>query len=202
MNANQLAKKLEHARRKMLIYKTEWPRKAGVLALDYIDSNFRAQGYRDKTLVPWRRTQSGKRARFGTKSGILIQSGRLRRDNGMQTGKEQVRIYNRSRYARVHNEGFRGKVTVRAHTRRRQINGSIQYNNMRYGYGANMSIKTRRALKNKRVTDNQYVKSHSRQMNIPQRQFMPNAKRGSFILNTDVRTMTNKDINNILKIVQ
>lgn len=202
MNANQLAKKLEQARRKMLIYKTEWPRKAGVVALNYIDGNFSAGGYRDKTLIPWRRTKSGKRSRFGMKNKILIKSGRLRRDNAMQTGNEQVRIYNRSRYARVHNEGFKGWVTIKAHTRRRQIKGSIKNGDAQYNYGANMSLKTRRALKDKKVHTQVNVWSQSQLRNVPQRQFMPNARRGSQILDTDVRTMTNRDINNILKIVQ
>ncbi len=199
----QVAKQLEQVRRKMLIYKTEWPRRAGVKALEFVDGNFRAQGYRDKTLIPWRYTVSGKFSRFGGRSeGILQQTGRLRRGMQMSPRKEAVRIFNAVKYARVHNEGFRGAVTVKAHTRRRKLSGTISGANKEYAYGANMSLKTRRALKDKAVTMDSQVKQHTRQMDIRRRQFMPSASRGSQMLVQEIQQMTRKDIGNILKAVR
>lgn len=199
MSQGQLAKKLETIRRKMLIYKQEWPRRAGILALDIIDGNFRNEGYRDKVLISWRRTVSGKKVRFGQRSGILNVTGKLRRDMGMAERKEAVRIYNRSKYARVHNEGFKGRVQVNSFVRRNKISGAVSYKGKSYSYGANYSLRTRQALKPKAVTTNTQVKAHTREMNIPRRQFMPSETRGSYYLQNEVRLMTEKQLTNILK---
>lgn len=199
---HQIAKKLEQVRRRMLVYKTEWPRRAGVKALEWIDGNFRAQGYRDKTLIPWRRTQAGQFVTFGTKSSILIKTGKLRRGNQMSVRKEAVRIFNNVKYASVHNEGFKGSVNVSAHVRRKKLEGFIEHGDKAYAYGANMSLKTRKSLKNKKVTQDTIVKVHTRKMDIARRQFMPSATRGSEMLMNEVRTMTQKDIQKILKIAQ
>lgn len=198
----EIAKKLEQVRRKMLIYKREWARRAGVKALEWVDGNFRAQGYRDKTLIPWRRTQAGQFVTFGSRSSILIKTGRLRRGNRMSVRNESVRIFNNVRYAGVHNEGFKGTVKVSAHVRRLRLDGFIKHGDKAYAYGASMSLKTRRNLKNKKVLLDSNVRAHSRKMDIARRQFMPSQTRGSEMLTNEVRTMTQKDIQNILKIVR
>lgn len=197
MNANQLSKKLEQVRRKMLTYRQQWPTKAGGMALQFIDSNFRSQGWQGNTLVPWRRTQSGKRNVFGTRpagKGILQNKGRLRASFRLKPGNQAFRVYSISKYAKVHNEGFSGTVTVPDHTRKIKLTGTIGG----VAFGARSSIKTKKALKPKAVTTIVKVQSHTKQMNIPRRQFAPSATRGSNILIQQLRTATLADINRIL----
>lgn len=197
MNANQITKKLEQVRRKMLIYKQQWPTKAGGIALKFIDSNFSAQGWQGNTLVPWHRTQSGKRNVFGSRpagKGILQNKGRLRASFRLTPRTEAFRIYSISKYAKVHNDGFKGTVAVPEHTRKIKQVGSIGG----FQYGANSSVKTRKALKPKKVTTTVKVKAHTKKMNIPRRQFAPGTSRGSAILMQQLRTQTMADINRIL----
>lgn len=204
MPNHQLEKKLEHARRKILIYEKKWPTLAGGQALKFVDSNFSAQGWRGNTLIPWKRTKSGKANKLGHKrQGILINTGRLRRGNRMQTGTQQVRIYNNVKYARLHNEGFKGVVNVKEYTRRRFGKGTFDVGEHKISYGESYSLRTHRKLKNKKVeTGRVKVKAHTMRMNMPMRQFMPNRRRGSAILEKKIRDMTQKDILKILKTVR
>lgn len=204
MSRGQIGKRLEQVRRKLAVYKNEWPRRAGIKALEFVDDNFKAQGYRDGTLVPWRRTKSGKRNRSGQKSqGILIKSARLRRGMQMRPGKDRVRIFNKVPYARVHNEGFNGWVTIRQHNVRRFFKGRFKAGDTELPYGASMSLRTRRALKPKKVVQmERTVYARTVKRNIPRRQFMPSASRGSRQLTKIIRDMTQNDIRNILKIMQ
>lgn len=132
------------------------PRTLGVEAVRFFDDSFRAQGFTDATLVPWRRTKSGKVNQFGQKSnGILIGRGRLRR--GMRllsAGGMAAMVVNAVPYAKAHNEGLRGVASIPAHTRRVK---TFAYKNGR-----------RKKAGQKDVT----VKAHRRQMNLPRRRFM------------------------------
>lgn len=157
--------------------------KAVGLALEFIDDNFLAQGYQDKTLIPWTKTKSGKASKFGEKSkGILIKSGRLRRSFRVKKGKWSFVVSTNVPYAQAHNEGFAGVVKVKAHTRKKS--GFVQIS----------SIKTRKSRKKKVAVSTIKVQSHSRKMNLPQRQFIPTSKRGSATYLKSVEKMINKEI--------
>lgn len=179
----------------------EWPKKVGVATLAWIDGNFRAQGFRDGTLIPWKRTKSGKRVKFGQSSKILIgPQARLMRANKMRTANETATIYNNRPYARVHNEGYTGTQTVKPYTRRRRIYGEIAgVDGKMYAYGARMSLRSHKRIKNAKVTQDVQVKGFTRNMKIPRRQFMPSAQRGSRMLDNELRQMTLNDLQNILK---
>ena len=73
-------------------------------------------------------------------------------------------------YAQVHNEGFTGSVVVKAHTRKLK----------------------KRGKKKKRTVE---VRSHTRKMNIPQRQFMGNCPE----LERKLKTVSEQLFKSILK---
>lgn len=198
-NAKQIEAQLEKVRRRLLIYKNQWPTNAGGTALKFIDSNFSAQGWQGNTLVSWKRTKSGKRKFFGAQSqGILINRGRLRGSFMLTPGNEQFKIFTRVKYAAAHNNGFKGTVNIPAHTRKVKLVGTING----VSIGANSSLKTKRPLKNKTVKTSTDVKAHKRKMNLPQRQFMPTEKRGSHILLTAIKNKTQAEIQRILSLAQ
>ncbi|MBY0244491.1 MAG: phage virion morphogenesis protein [Sphingobacteriaceae bacterium] len=151
------------------------------VTLRYIDDNFRAQGYQANTLIPWRKTGSGKENRFSQKSnGILIQTGRLRRGFQSSVTPSSVIISNAAPYANMHNQGFKGAIQIKAHTRRT------------FGVGKVANIETKRYRSIKVETGIHPVKAHSRNVEIPRRQFVPTANRPSGILNAAIE----KEINN------
>lgn len=82
---------------------------AGNITLRFIDGNFKAQGFQGSTFKKWKKNKKG--------STILVQSGRLRSATYYTTQSGQATIKNNMPYAKIHNEGFEGTVSVKAHTR-------------------------------------------------------------------------------------
>lgn len=81
-------------------------REIAIEAINFFKESFDNQGFTDKTLVPWRRTKSGKDNRFGQKSqGILIQSGELKDSFDYSIANGVINIFNTASYAKTHNEG-------------------------------------------------------------------------------------------------
>lgn len=115
-----------------------------------------------------------KNERDGT---ILVDSGTLRRGFESEVSKDQVKITNEVKYAAPHNEGFEGEVTVKEFTRSKFK-----------GKGA----------KKKKVSSGK-VKSHSRKMKLPKRQFAPTDDSPSPTLNKEVKTVIETKVNTILK---
>lgn len=158
---------------------TVYPGMAGKKALRFIDDNFRNQSWEGQ---PWKKRKRGDRGR-----ALLVQRGILRRGNRMQLQVGQARIFNDVPYAKAHNEGFRGTVSIGAHNRRR------------FGKYASSSLKTRKTSIKKQYAGDSNVKGHSRKMNIPRRQFMPTASRPSPTLTREVQRQITLDIYKILK---
>jgi phage gpG-like protein len=132
-------------------------------AVNFFQSRFRAQAWTDRTAKKWKpRKHQDKNKR---RRAILIKSGRLR--NAIRPAKitkNEVVIANKTPYAPVHNEGFKGTVNVKQHTRKIRGRAAVQ------------SIKTRRRSKVTTTVGTARVRSHRRKMNIPQRQFMGNSE--------------------------
>ncbi|MDD3688278.1 MAG: phage virion morphogenesis protein, partial [Bacteroidales bacterium] len=62
-----------------------------------------------RTLIPWRKTKSGKENVFGSgSSGILIKTGELRDSFDYQITGSSIFIYNTAPHAQIHNHG--GKI--------------------------------------------------------------------------------------------
>ncbi|NJM13984.1 MAG: hypothetical protein HC896_00120 [Bacteroidales bacterium] len=148
--------------------KAEFLRQASIIvgqeAVNFFRSSFRNQGFTRNTLVPWRRTKT-KNNTFGKRSqGILIGSGRMMRSiyvSYRSLSKTTVAIP--VPYAQVHNEGFKGTVSVRAHTRKNYIKAKVQGS---YNQSGKRRTKTIEILKGEAK-----VRAHTRRMNMPRRQF-------------------------------
>lgn len=114
-------------------------RDARVKLTSMFDNNFREQGFfGDK----WVATKVSKTNKAGKKGSILIVTGALRRSIRSHIRGNSVVFTSHLPYASVHNEGSKGSVTVRRHTRTSSKGRSYD------------------------------VRSHERATNIPQRQFI------------------------------
>jgi hypothetical protein len=94
-------------------------------------------------------------------------------------------------YAKVHNEGFKGEVTVKSHTRNR-------YSKAKVGTG---KFTQKGKERKKTVTfksGETTVKSHTRKVNIPQRQFIPTQDSPSPVLNNAITRELTKDLKKII----
>lgn len=159
MNANQFPGSLNRAAVALKQYMlNEFPAMAGRKTLRFIEGNFRAQGFQGARFQRWEAN-----ARDTT---ILIKKGHLRRSFHMEIGPGMVRMFSDSKYAAVHNNGFKGQVTVKAYQRR-------VYSARRIGTGRFTKTGKERKKTIHEVSGYIKVKSHTRNMNIPQRKMMP-----------------------------
>ena len=114
-------------------------RDARIKLTSMFDNNFREQGFfGDK----WVATKVSKTNKAGKKGSILLVTGALRRSIRSHIRGNSVVFTSHLPYASVHNEGGKGSVTVRRHTRTSSKGRSYD------------------------------VRSHERATNIPQRQFI------------------------------
>ena len=163
---------------------TQFPTKAANIALRFINGNFRAQGYQGASFQRWKQNK-----RRGT---ILVISGALRSGNSYSTQPGQTTLFNRTAYAKAMNEGFKGTVSVKAHSRNR-------YKKERVGTGKLTKTGKERMQTVTSKSGESLVKSHSRKMDIPQRQFMPITSSDSPVLNRAIERDVTKDLLKILK---
>ena len=110
----------------------KWPRKAGVMAVNLFNENFRKGGFLNKVRVAWRRTKRQNNPRM-TKAGkttaassygpLLSSRRHLSRSNEKIVRDGQVTIVNRVPYAAVHNDGGRAGRQHKTEIPRRQFIG-------------------------------------------------------------------------------
>lgn len=165
--------------------------KAQGVAERFADDNFQAQAWQGTS--PWKRLKNGSKTnQFGRKSqGILIASGRLRRSiRTVKTGRWAFTFASDVPYAKAHNEGFTGTVNIRAH--KREQKGIVQIQN----------INTKKTRKIKTGISTIEVKAHTRNMNLPARQFMPTARRGSPVLELQFKRMIDAEFIKLQKKLQ
>ncbi len=129
---------------------------------DEFNRNFQRQAFFDK---PWKPRQGNK----NPKRGVLIGKGRGRLWKSLRSKIRGNSIVFTSNvpYASVHNEGFNGTQSVKAHSR--IIKAHTRH------ITARTSLKTRKEIKahNQQVREHtQNVGAFSRSMEIPQRQFI------------------------------
>lgn len=166
MDINQFNRELQKkAAEVQQAIKNELTTKVTALGLRFVDDNFRNQGWEG---TPWTKSKDG-----GT---TLVDSGALRRGFNTEKRDGEVRFYNTVEYGQVHNEGFEGEVSVKAHTRAR--------------YSKNGQKRKKKATGT--------VKAHKRRMKITQRQFAPYAGHESKTLNAQVEATIKDTITKIL----
>jgi phage gpG-like protein len=144
------------------------PEVLATTALNFFKDSFRRQGWRDKGLKRWASRKDGSRPG----GAILVKRGHLRNSlRKILATWQRTEVGTNLPYAAAHNEGFKGTVNVKAHTRRK-----FKTTTTTEGRGV-FNIKTRKELtrtkKRKEETGATYgVRAHTRQMNLEQRQFM------------------------------
>jgi len=101
---------------------------------------------------------------------ILVDKGVLKRDIRKVFANAKAALISTSRltvpYAKAHNEGFEGTVTVKAHQRQRYKKVKEKYTTKK----GNERTRTSKQFDNSKATIS--VRTHQRKMKIEQRQFM------------------------------
>jgi len=182
MTPEQFESNLIHKATEIRQYaETRFASTAGNVALRFVNGNFRAGGYQGATFKKWKPTQ-------GT---TLVKTGALRAGNYYTTQPRQATLKNNVPYAKVNNEGFKGTVTVKAHSRN-------SYGQKRVGTGKLTKTGKERMQTVRFKTGDKSISSHTRKMNIPQRQFMPIDSNDSPVLNNAVARAVTNDIKQIM----
>lgn len=186
MTPQEFEKRLQLKAKEIQSYaNNRYPSIAGNIALRFINGNFRAQGFQGQRFERW---QKGKK-----KSGsTLVVTGALRAANYYTTQPGQTTLKNSRPSAKAHNEGFKGTVTVSAHSRNR-------YTRSKVGTGKFTKTGKERTQTITSKSGSSMVKSHSRKMNLPKRQFMPTSPNDSPVLNNAIIREVAKDINQIMQ---
>lgn len=163
------------------------PGKVGTVAVNFTKQRFREQAWVDNATEPWRRRKPGTKRNRGR--AILVDSGRLRRANRIvRTGHLSVTIGNDTPYAAVHNQGFKGTVTVKPFTRKKFKKTVVETGKLtKKGKPRKQTVKS--------IVGEIEVKEHTRRMNMPRRQFMGK----SMYLNKQIGRLVTAEINNIFK---
>ena len=185
MNPEDFSRVLQRKSKELKNYtETQFPAKAGNITMRFVNGNFRAQGFQGATFKKWKTTKRG-----GT---TLVKTGKLRAATFYTTQIGQITIKNHMPYAKIHNEGFKGSVSIKAHTRNK-------YTKTKIGTGKFTSTGRERQKTVSMKTGQKSVKSHSRKMNIAQRQFIPTAANPSPVLNRAILREVVRDIDQLLK---
>jgi phage gpG-like protein len=162
------------------------PQQLGNEIVNFALDNFRLQGWRGSSLQPWQKRSP--KAKKNNGRAILINTGRLRRSiKVLRVGAGFVTVGSDVPYAKAHNEGFKGVVTVKAFTRNK------------YAKAKASNVKTHR---NKTITykaGSIEVKSFKRNMNLPKRQFLPNDANDSPILKKQLTDFVYNQIKKVYK---
>ncbi|TDX86192.1 hypothetical protein [Epilithonimonas xixisoli] len=185
MKPEDFSKEVQKKANELKAYaENQFPRKAGNIALRFVNGNFRAQGFQGSSFKKWKSTKRG-----GT---ILVKSGKLRAGTYYTTQPGQATVKNHLPYAKAHNEGFSGTVTVKTHTRNK-------YSKAKVGTGKFTKTGKERQKTMTMKSGQSTVKSHSRKVNLAQRQFAPTASNPSPVMNKAIIREVANDINLIMK---
>lgn len=173
MNAQKLPRHLQKLADQLERYAiNEFPGMAGNKILRFINGNFRAQGWQGRSFQRWKANRRN--------STILIRRGHGRRSIRQETRPGIVRTWSDSPYMAVHNRGFKGKVSIREHQRRK-------YEARRVPTGRKTKSGNDRMKTVHVNTGTSIVKGHTRNVNIPKRQFMPESWNDSPVLVNSIR---------------
>lgn len=178
---NPLNKPLKDLQDAFESVKASLPAKMGAVALEFIDNNFRAQGYQDFPFQPWEPRKDNSKS---AGRAILVKTGRMRRGWRItRTTADSVGIGNSVPYTRVHNEGMNGMVNVRGFQRNSYYKAKVQ------------NTTSRRTSTVRGVSGTHTVQAHTRRMNMPVRRMMGD----SHVLNRLERNMIVYEINRAVK---
>lgn len=154
------------------------PPKAGAVIVAFSKQRFIEKSWVNLSTEVWAPRKINNRGSVGR--GLLIKSGRLRRSiRVIRTNTSSVTVGSDVPYAAIHNNGFRGTISVEEHTRN-------VYTKSKQGTGV-YSIKTKKERMRtiKGISGQITVKSHTRQVNMPRRRYLGN----SMYLNKQISRM-------------
>ena len=136
--------------------------------VNWSKESFSKQGWTDNSFAPWRKRKGN--LKKGKGRAILVQSGRLRRSIRVirATGNSVV-VGTDVPYAKIHNEGFFGTQSVKAHFR-------DKYRSSKVGTGKMNKSGSERMKTVKSISGNIPVKGYTRSMNMRKRQFLGNSQ--------------------------
>lgn len=119
------------------------PQLVATEAVNFSKERFVQQNWVDATTEPWRKRKVKRRSKTRERGAVLVSSGRLKRSiRKVLVASDMVIIGSDVPYAQIHNDGFRGRETVKAHKRKSRKGRSTE------------------------------VKSFTRSMNMPRRRFI------------------------------
>ncbi len=132
--------------------------------VNFSKESFNKQGWHDNTFMPWRKRKGNLKKSKGR--AILVQSGRLRRSIRVtrNTGNTVV-VGSDVPYAKIHNEGFFGSQSVKAHTRNRFTKSKV-------GTGKINPSGSERMKTVSTISGSYPVKAFTRSMNMRKRKFL------------------------------
>jgi phage gpG-like protein len=186
MTPEEYTKKLELKAKEIQNYASNrFPTVAGNIALRFVNGNFRAGGFQGQSFDRWKKSNK-------KRGSTLVDKGALRAANYYTTQPGQTTLKNNMPYAKAHNEGFEGTVTVKAHTRNK-------YGKKKTGTGKFTKSGKERMQTVTFKSGSGQVKSHQRKMKIPKRQFMPTKENDSPVLNKAVQREVVRDIKQIMQ---
>lgn len=136
--------------------------------VNFFQDSFRHQGFAGETQQTWKKRKTDKN-KHDTGRAILVKSGRLKRSiRRMRADWQAVIVGTDVAYAQIHNEGFRGTQTVKEQSR---IGSRLVSTRLKKDGTFSKSKSALRRIKTKGFQ----VKSHTRKMNMPKRQFIGNS---------------------------
>lgn len=150
-------------RKRLSAIKESFPRAMAVVAQNFFVDSFRRQGwYEARSLKRWKARK--KPDKSYKRRAILIKSGRLRRSIRIREATfGNITIAAEAPYAAAHNNGINGPQLVRAHTRHTRVTITEK-----------STTKTGKVRNTTRKVEGRayQVRAHTRNMQLPQRQFM------------------------------
>lgn len=162
-----------------------YPSVAGNIALRFVNGNFRAGGFQGQSFERWKKTNK-------KRGSTLVDKGFLRAATYYTTQPGQTTLKNSMPYAKAHNEGFQGTVTIKAHSRNK-------YSKAKKGTGKFTKKGKERMQTVTYKSGSSEVRAHQRKMNIPKRQFMPTHPDDSPVLNNAVERQVIRDIKQLMQ---
>lgn len=128
--------------------------------VNFTKERFAAQSWLGSRVEPW---QKRKAKKDNNGRAILVKSGRLKRSPRPITKGDMAGVGIDVPYAQIHNDGFKGMVQVKAHTRKRSKAQRI---------ATIKTIKPLSGINAGKAIGQTQVKAHGMRMNMPRRRFV------------------------------
>jgi phage gpG-like protein len=163
-NADQLFDTLNANFKKAM---AKLPKVVGNEVVNFSKESFNRQAWLGDSVEPWRKRRYKKK---DSGRAILVKTGRLRRSiRVVSSNLDTVVVGTDVPYAKAHNEGYNGTVSVKAHQRNK-------YSKSKVGSGSFTKSGKERMKTVTSISGSGMVKAHTKRMKLPKRQFLGNSQ--------------------------